>query len=1086
MSSMINGTANGTAKTGTTYSITNGHVSHEHNGKGIRQDLDHAFASIAGLVKASLRPLPNDTDDGTYVEKRVHASVLKTLSTLRFRDVLTLKDIVEDKVSGEPTDDKTYLMERVVQLAAELPIDSRSGVSLTNNFINMLWADLEHPPLSYLDERYKYRQADGSYNNIRWPQLGAAGTPYARTVRPQTPQAYALPDPGVLFDGLMARKSFTPHPTKISSVLFYLASIIIHDAFRTSHADFGISMTSSYLDLSPLYGSNQAEQNLMREFRDGRLKPDCFSETRILGFPPGVGVLLIMFNRFHNYIVSQLPVINEGGRFTKPTDGDEKALAKYDNDLFQTGRLITCGLYINCILKDYVRVILNLHRTDSVWDLDPRTQEGKTLFGAGAAEGVGNQVSAEFNLVYRWHAAVSERDEKWTDEAMKDILGGQDPSQVSFHELVGALETWARRLPEDPHARPFTKLQRQADGTFDDDALVSIMADSVEDVAGAFGANHVPQALRAVEILGIMQSRKWNLATLNEFRAHFNLKPHATFEEINPDPHVAGQLRHLYDHPDLVELYPGLAVEAAKAPLAPGSGLCPSYTVSRAVLSDAVALVRGDRFYTVDYTPRHLTHWGFQEASADVAVDQGHVFYKLFLRAFPRHFRPDSVYAHFPLVVPDENRKIHEDLGIAHRYSYERPAYTPPPTIISSYDAAAAILNDQENYHVTWGPAIEFLMHRGGQPYGRDFMLSGDRPANAHSKQAMHNALYKDQWHAEVRAFYEATTLDLLRTHTTPIAGVPTVDVVGNVGNLAQVRFAAAVFALPLKTEQHPHGVYTERELYLVMALVFTCVFYDLDPPKSFPLRQAARQATQRLGELVEALVEPYGVTGVLRDVLERFHTEESKLSAYGAHMIERLLESGYGVKELVWSHILPTAGGMVAIQVRTRTSCDPVRLDERKLTTTAGPALRAGPRLLPRRRRRAPPRTAPPGAPRHARGRRAHLQIVPLPRFPSPPSTPLTPFPSASSKAPASAAPSARPATSRLHKPCATATARWSSTPASASSSTSSPPRATPRPFPSRKPCGWTGRWTSMSRGASARTSAWAWRRAGWGSRRC
>jgi linoleate 10R-lipoxygenase len=62
-----------------------------------------------------------------------------------------------------------------------------------------------------------------------------------------------------------------------------------------------------------------------------------------------------MFNRFHNYAVEQLAIINENGRFTKPDpnlppEQLEKAMAEYDNDLFQTGRLITCGLYINITL----------------------------------------------------------------------------------------------------------------------------------------------------------------------------------------------------------------------------------------------------------------------------------------------------------------------------------------------------------------------------------------------------------------------------------------------------------------------------------------------------------------------------------------------------------------------------------------------------------------------------------------------------------------------------------------------------------------------------------------------------------------
>jgi hypothetical protein len=64
--------------------------------------------------------------------------------------------------------------------------------------------------------------------NILWPQIGAAGTPYARSVRAEAIQPISLPDPGVIFDSVMARKDFKPHPNKISSVLFYLATIIIH------------------------------------------------------------------------------------------------------------------------------------------------------------------------------------------------------------------------------------------------------------------------------------------------------------------------------------------------------------------------------------------------------------------------------------------------------------------------------------------------------------------------------------------------------------------------------------------------------------------------------------------------------------------------------------------------------------------------------------------------------------------------------------------------------------------------------------------------------------------------------------------
>jgi linoleate 10R-lipoxygenase len=79
-----------------------------------------------------------------------------------------------------------------------------------------------------------------------------------------------------------------------------------------------------------------------------------------------------MFNRFHNYVADQLAVINEANRFKKPDaaltgEKKDKALKKYDEDLFQTARLITCGLYINVILLDYLRTIVGLNRVNSSW-----------------------------------------------------------------------------------------------------------------------------------------------------------------------------------------------------------------------------------------------------------------------------------------------------------------------------------------------------------------------------------------------------------------------------------------------------------------------------------------------------------------------------------------------------------------------------------------------------------------------------------------------------------------------------------------------------------------------------------------------
>lgn len=72
------------------------------------------------------------------------------------------------------------------------------------------------------------------------------------------------------------------------------------------------------------------------------LKPDTFAEERLLGQPPGICVMLVMYSRFHNYCAKTIAAINEDNRFSMPeqgaTDYDAK-LKKRDNDLFQTARL---------------------------------------------------------------------------------------------------------------------------------------------------------------------------------------------------------------------------------------------------------------------------------------------------------------------------------------------------------------------------------------------------------------------------------------------------------------------------------------------------------------------------------------------------------------------------------------------------------------------------------------------------------------------------------------------------------------------------------------------------------------------------
>ncbi|KAK5077874.1 hypothetical protein LTR64_003725 [Lithohypha guttulata] len=876
------------------------------------------FEKVAGKAPDPTYPVINGATSNSRPVLKGFISDIASQSGRWVSDVGLIGSFADTKLfDGGVVDDRNYQMESIIQLAASLPADSEALNTLSHGFIKLLWESLQHPPLSILGEPYKYRSADGSHNNVLYPQLGKAGQPYARTVKPLTLKQGVSPDPGVLFDSLMARNGEPKeHPNRISSMLFYLASIIIHDIFHTDEHDYSKVKTSSYLDLAPLYGNNQKEQDRIRLFRDGLLKPDVFSNVRILGFPPGVGALLICFNRYHNYIAMQLKTINENNRFT-PKSNDQKGLKQVDEDLFQTARLITSGLYVNIILTDYVRTILNLNRSNSTWTLDPRSNFG-IWDATGTSAGLGNQVSCEFNLVYRWHSAISKKDEKWTEAMYEKILDVPDYANVSEDKLLDSLRKWAHKKGTDPSKWSLDNLDetlypRNENGTFNDEDLCTILTEATEDVACAFGARQVPVVMRLIEVLGMQQARQWNVATLNEFRRHFKLEPHKTFSDITTDEEVAHALEALYQHPDYVELYPGIVVEDAKDAYEPGSGLCPGYTISRTILADAVALVRGDRFYTIDYTPATLTNWGFNQIKPDPQVAQGGCMYNVIMRALPNWYRGNSVYAMYPLTVPKENEKIHEKLGVKDLYDYQRPSLVQVPTSIKTWAGAVSVLNNPKDFRVPWGPHTFYLT-------GHDYMLSGDKPANAEQREHVHRALYCPvNWQREIRKFYEALTTQLVEIKSEKLRGKwYQLDACRDVGNPSHAVYVAQMFSIPLKggNSLNPAAVEVDQ-LYLAFSVLFAYVFLDADTARSFKLRAGAKQSNDQLSKLIKLVVTQVQIGNYthLNSLFNLGHSGKIPQD-YGTKLIERMMSGGKAIEETV-AAIIPTAAAAVATQAQ-------------------------------------------------------------------------------------------------------------------------------------------------------------------------
>ena len=218
---------------------------------------------------------------------------------------------------------------------------------------------------------YAYRAPDGSNYNPLIPGLGKVGSPYARSVPSTrlTPKT-SLPEPCLIFDTLLKRDKFVPHPDGISSLFFSFADLIIHSIFKTDSSDYRINQTSSYLDLSVLYGNSEEELAEVRAGDGtGKLKPDCFADIRLLMMPPASCALLVLLNRNHNvrmsilvlvpfvythrlfqFIAQKLLDINESGEFKHPKHLHDNEKKLQDDEIFHRTRLVNCGYFMHIIL----------------------------------------------------------------------------------------------------------------------------------------------------------------------------------------------------------------------------------------------------------------------------------------------------------------------------------------------------------------------------------------------------------------------------------------------------------------------------------------------------------------------------------------------------------------------------------------------------------------------------------------------------------------------------------------------------------------------------------------------------------------
>ncbi|KAF9524957.1 heme peroxidase [Crepidotus variabilis] len=847
-------------------------------------------------------------------------------------------------------DDRLLLLEKLIVFMSRYK-DHEESKKCQQFVLSLLYKDLPHPPSSYLTTlplevsfkpvpqgliKYQYRTADGSYTNPLIPSLGRAGTPYARSVASSNigPKS-TLPDPGLVFDTLLRRDTFTEHPGGISALFFAFADLVIHSIFNTRHGDWSINDASSYLDLSILYGSNEEQQNsVRRNDGSGKLQDDVWADRRLIMMPPSACVLLVLLNRNHNFIAQRLLDINENGKFVRNPTEDQKMLQ--DDEIFHRSRLVNCGYFMQIILGDYVGAILGLARDGTDWRLNPLM----TMRDAGhefCPTGQGNVVSIEFNLLYRWHATLSQPDTEWISGFFSKAFGGKDPSSISVEDFKATAE---KRLSGStpPSEWVFGTLKRNKEtNRFDDAELAKTLHDAIETRAGAFKARGIPECLRVIEIMGIEQSRTWGTCSLNEFRKFLGLKPYKKFSEWNPLPEIHTAAAALYRDIDNLELHVGLQAEQPKEP-GPGAGLCPGYTISRAILADAVCLTRGDRFLTTEFNPYNLTAWGYQDCQFDPQDGSyGGLLTKLLFRTLPDYFPAGSAYAHFPFLDPKfmQPEMMKENPDAAMKYTWSRPKTRSATVPVDDYSSVQTVLSSHSYLSAsdsrTFAVVSPLLVSKSEVSILRLATISEkkkrysltmnrhEKAASAPAEVAQASKSPLDRLGEEERAanavetskkkliagveslskailtkpepdtamYFSRKAVELIAQKSFAKVGsnMKCVDVVKDVINYLPIYWISRMLGLPLKTKEDLGGTIRDSALTAMMADIGHYVYLNFNTVDDWKLRESSRKTADEIIKIIEINVARVDSMLPIPDVLSPRVAED----AYSQSTIKKL-----------------------------------------------------------------------------------------------------------------------------------------------------------------------------------------------------
>ena len=274
------------------------------------------------------------------------------------------------------------------------------------------------------------------------------------------------------------------------------------------------------------------------------------------------------------------------------------------------------------------------------------------------------------------------------------------------------------------------------------------------------------------------------------------------------------------------------------------------------------------------------------------------MFYKLILNAFPNHFNSKSIYAHYPLVVPNENAIIMESLRQTAKYSWERPSRRMPSLVnypnVMINEFSGSKTSEQAHSGLLSATLVKSRAYHAMNLIKTPISAGSIQNSTTIREDAV-VVCQKIMQELLKSGSYEVRTGSHMRQ----------VDVVADLIIPTTTLFTAELLNLPLANNSVASSLaYTQNELYGHLSNIYTLSSSESNGfDKSFIENVYLVQAPRFHNVLEEIVNSTIKQSGLLSRFFSR-HGDVSSFRIYGATIIRELFDCGTSRDDIVQKHL--------------------------------------------------------------------------------------------------------------------------------------------------------------------------------------